>query len=190
MFGFLKKKEIAFDKQLQKLSELGISLNQGIEPALLFDEFPEQEYLKNPYQLLMISMGGEIYKDNQFVNISNQIWHLDTECIEDHGDYTAIIERLKNLTGSQIHKINDYVDIENEIAWVSFEYENRQIKWDLKIDDDWIDPAIFDKFMQLIGNKANKKIVIATLGQDCLVAYLNEEQLKEVNKLVKYKFHL
>jgi hypothetical protein len=188
MFKFLKKKDVSFTDQLMKLAELGITLNPGIDPTLFLAECSAQAYQKDPFQLLLISMGGEIYKDGQFHIASNHIWHLDTECIEDHGDYVTIVERLKNLMNIEIQNIQDFVDIENEEAWVSFEYEDKHVKWDLNVDNDWIDSEIFDKFIQLFGTKANRKLVIASLGQDCLVAYLNEEQLKEINKLMKHKF--
>lgn len=133
-------------------------------------------------------MGGEVCVDDQFYIVSNNIWHLDTECIEDHGDYVRIIERFKDLTSADIRNINDYIDIVNDVAKVSFEYKNKNIEWDLMVDDDWIDPKLFDKLTDLIDDNTNRKIVIATLGQDCLIAYMNEEQRKEINKLVKYKF--
>lgn len=86
--------------------------------------------------------------------------------------------------------IQDYVDIENEQAWVSFDFENMHVKWDLEIDGDWLDPDIFLKFNELIKDQTDNRLVIATLGQDCLLAYLDKEQLKGINKLVPYKFKL
>ncbi|WP_233566785.1 hypothetical protein [Cohnella endophytica] len=188
LFRLFKKKAISFEDQLKKLSELGFRINEGIEPELLLEEFSQVEYEEEPYQLLMISLGGEIFRDEQFIVVSNDIWHLDTECIEDHGDYKVIIERLMNMTGLDIRNINDFVDIENEEAWVSFQYNEKQINWDLKIDNDWLDSDIFDKFNQLIRNDTNNKIVLSVLGQDCLIAYLTDDRIKEVNKLIKNKF--
>jgi len=163
-------------------------LNSDIEAGALLDEFSEEEYENDPYQLLLISMGGEIHKNDEFFVVSDNIWHLDTECIEDHGDYVSVIERLKRMTTLEIRNIQDFIDIEEEIAWVSFEYDNKTIRWDLEIHDDWLDLNIFDKFNQLIGNSTNKKLAIASLGQDCLIGYFNEKQLIELNKLLKIKF--
>ena len=188
LFSLFKKKGVPFHAQLKKLEELGIKLNQGIEPSMLFEEFSEQEYQNDPYQLLLLAMGGEIYRDDEFHDVSNNIWHLDTECIEDHGDYIRIIDRLKNLTNTNILDARDFVDVENEKAWVSFEFESKRIQWDMDVDNDWLDPEVFNKFNELIKDKADRSIVVAALGQDCLIAYLNKDQLKEINKLVKYKF--
>lgn len=91
MFGLFKKKVISFDNQLMRLSELGITLNPEVEPVALLEEFPKKKFEEDPYQLLLISLGGYIYKDDNFIITSDNIWHLDTECIEDHGDYIAII---------------------------------------------------------------------------------------------------
>lgn len=163
-------------------------MKSEIAPNDLLEEFSEQAFLEDPYQLLLITMGGELFRDDEFYIVSNNIWHLDTECIEDIGDYVRIIERLMKLSNIDIRNIKDYVDLEIEAAWVSFEFESKLIKWELKVDGNWIDPEIFDKFIQLIGNRSNKKIVIAALGQNCLVAYLSEAQLLKINKFVKYKF--
>jgi hypothetical protein len=188
MFSFFKKKQVSFNNQLQTLKSFGIALKSEIVPNDLLEEFSKQAFLEDPYQLLLITMGGELFRDDEFYIVSNNIWHLDTECIEDSGDYVRIIERLMKLSNIEIQNIKDYVDIEIEEAWISFEFGSKIVKWELKVDGNWIDPEIFDKFIQLIGNRSNRNIVIATLGQDCLVAYLSEEQLLNINRLVKYKF--
>ncbi|MFC5471281.1 hypothetical protein ACFPPD_21560 [Cohnella suwonensis] len=188
MFRLFRKKRISFKNQINKFAELGITLNSGVELEDLLEENSEQSYESEPFDLLLLTLGGEIFKEEHFLIPSDNIWHFDTECIEDHGDYKAIIERLKKLTNLDIHNIKDYIDIENEQAWVSFDYQNKTIKWDLNINDDWVDPEIFDKFTNLISKESDKTIVMASLGQDCLIAYMNEEKQKELNKLVKYNF--
>ncbi|MEK3885786.1 hypothetical protein [Paenibacillus sp. PL2-23] len=188
MFRLFKKKEVSFESQLSKLAECGIRLKHGIDPTLLLEQHSEQEFVEDPYQLLLITMGGEVYINNQFYHVSDDVWHLDTECIEDHGDYIRIIERLKNLTGIDIEDLTDYVDIEANEAWVSFIYEGTKIRWDLNVDADWLDPIIMYHFQELIKNRKERRITVASLGQDCLITYLKESQLKDINKLVKIKF--
>lgn len=188
MFGFFKKKVISFEDQLETLGELGFTLNSDINPDSLFEEFTRNEYEKVPYELLLTSLGGEICRGDKCFVISDAVWHLDTECIEDHGDYKAIIERLSKMTGHAIQNIKDFVDIESEKAWTSFEFNQKPVKWDLKIDNDWLDSEIVLHYNQLTGDTSSKRIVTSVLGQDCLVAYLDDEQLKEINKLVNHKF--
>jgi DNA-binding protein YbaB len=41
--------------------------------------------------------------------------------------------------------VRDYVDVEQEIAWVELSSNGRSERVDLKIDNDWVDPKIFAK---------------------------------------------
>ncbi|KEO76743.1 hypothetical protein EL23_22085 [Paenibacillus polymyxa] len=187
MFGLFKKK-IIFEDQLNKLSELGIFMSADLKKELLLEEFSRNEYEEDPYNLLLLTLGGEVEVNGEFINVSEEIWYLDTECIEDHGDYARIIIRLENMTKLNLNNITDYVDIQNGTAWVSFEYINELIRWEMKVYDDWLDMEIFKKFNELIKTEQSMKLYISILDQGCLMGYFNKEQVIEINKLTKYKF--
>lgn len=187
MFGFFKKKVVSLDHQLAKLAEFGVTFNEGIEPAIFLEEVSRDFFEEDPYLSLLICMGGEISKGDTFVDSSDHIWYFDTECIEDHGVYSEVIERLKKMTELDIRNIKDCVDIDNGVVWVSFTFDNQQVKWDLQMDYDWLDVGIFEKFNDLIKNKSSKRIVVTSIDQSCLITYLTEEQLRGINRLVKYK---
>ncbi|AOK89207.1 hypothetical protein AOU00_04850 [Paenibacillus polymyxa] len=188
MFGLFKKKKIIFEDQLNKLSELGIFMSADLKKELLLEEFSRNEYEEDPYNLLLLNLGGEVEVNGEFINVSEEIWYLDTECIEDHGDYARIIIRLENMTKLDLNNITDYVDIQNGTAWVSFEYMNELIRWEMKVDDDWLDMEIFKKFNELIKTEQSMKLYISILDHGCLMGYFNKEQVIEINKLTKYKF--
>ncbi|APQ60525.1 hypothetical protein PPOLYM_01751 [Paenibacillus polymyxa] len=188
MFGLFKKKKTIFENQLNKLSELGIFMSADLKKELLLEEFSRNEYEEDPYNLLLLTLGGEVEVNGEFINVSEEIWYLDTECIEDHGDYARIIIRLENMTKLNLNNITDYVDIQNGTAWVSFEYMNELIRWEMKVDDDWLDMEIFKKFNELIKTEQSMKLYISILDQGCLMGYFNKEQVIEINKLTKYKF--
>ncbi|MCF2719597.1 hypothetical protein LWE69_21475 [Paenibacillus sp. UKAQ_18] len=188
LFGLFKKKKIIFEDQLNKLSELGIFMSAESKKELLLEEFSRNEYEEDPYNLLLLTLGGEVEVNGEFINVSEEIWYLDTECIEDHGDYARIIIRLENMTKLNLNNITDYVDIQNGTAWVSFEYMNELIRWEMKVDDDWLDMEIFKKFNELIKTEQSMKLYISILDQGCLMGYFNKEQVIEINKLIKYKF--
>ncbi len=188
MFGLFKKKKIIFEDQLNKLSELGIFMSADLKKELLLEEFSKNEYEEDPYNLLLLTLGGEVEVNGEFINVSEEIWYLDTECIEDHGDYARIIIRLENMTKLNLNNITDYVDIQNGTAWVSFEYMNELIRWEMKVYDDWLDMEIFKKFNELIKTEQSMKLYISILDQGCLMGYFNKEQVIEINKLTKYKF--
>ncbi|MCH6190081.1 MULTISPECIES: hypothetical protein [Paenibacillus] len=187
LFGLFKKK-IIFEDQLNKLSELGIFMSADLKKELLLEEFSRNEYEEDPYNLLLLTLGGEVEVNGEFINVSEEIWYLDTECIEDHGDYARIIIRLENMTKLNLNNITDYVDIQNGTAWVSFEYINELIRWEMKVYDDWLDMEIFKKFNELIKTEQSMKLYISILDQGCLMGYFNKEQVIEINKLTKYKF--
>ncbi|MDR6777012.1 hypothetical protein J2W98_001259 [Paenibacillus peoriae] len=188
MFGLFKKKKTIFENQLNKLSELGIFMSADLKKELLLEEFSRNEYEEDPYNLLLLTLGGEVEVNGEFINVSEEIWYLDTECIEDHGEYARIIIRLENMTKLNLNNITDYVDIQNGTAWVSFEYMNELIRWEMKVDDDWLDMEIFKKFNELIKTEQSMKLYISILDQGCLMGYFNKEQVIEINKLTKYKF--
>ncbi|WP_254664498.1 MULTISPECIES: hypothetical protein [Paenibacillus] len=188
LFGLFKKKKTIFENQLNKLSELGIFMSADLKKELLLEEFSRNEYEEDPYNLLLLTLGGEVEVNGEFINVSEEIWYLDTECIEDHGEYARIIIRLENMTKLNLNNITDYVDIQNGTAWVSFEYMNELIRWEMKVDDDWLDMEIFKKFNELIKTEQSMKLYISILDQGCLMGYFNKEQVIEINKLTKYKF--
>ncbi|MDY8094509.1 hypothetical protein UY456_16040 [Paenibacillus polymyxa] len=188
LFGLFKKKKIIFEDQLNKLSELGIFMSADLKKELLLEEFSRNEYEEDPYNLLLLTLGGEVEVNGEFINVSEEIWYLDTECIEDHGDYARIIIRLENMTKLNLNNITDYVDIQNGTAWVSFEYMNELIRWEMKVYDDWLDMEISKKFNELIKTEQSMKLYISILDQGCLMGYFNKEQVIEINKLTKYKF--
>ncbi|WP_258296606.1 hypothetical protein [Paenibacillus peoriae] len=188
LFGLFKKKKIIFEDQLNKLSELGIFMSADLKKELILEEFSRSEYEEDPYNLLLLTLGGEVEVNGEFINVSEEIWYLDTECIEDHGDYARIIIRLENMTKLNLNNITDYVNIQNSTAWVSFEYMNELIRWEMKVDDDWLDMEIFKKFNELIKTEQSMKLYISILDQGCLMGYFNKEQVIEINELTKYKF--
>ena len=69
---------------------------------------------------------------------SNQVWHFDAECIEDHGSYKAIANRMVTLAQGALplEQIKDFVDIENGTALLSFTLESIAQKWLAKVEDD------------------------------------------------------
>ncbi|OAZ50052.1 hypothetical protein A9Z39_08895 [Paenibacillus polymyxa] len=188
MFGLFKKKKTIFEDQLNQLSELGIFMRAGLKKELLLEETSRSEYEEDPYNLLLLTLGGEVEVNGEFINVSHEIWYLDAECIEDHEDYARVIMRLGNMTKLKLNKITDYVDIQNSTAWVSFEYMNEFIRWEMKVEDDWLGMDIFRRFNELTKTEQSMKLYISNLDQGCLVGYFNQEQVIELNKLTKYKF--
>src|SRR3989338_10102426 len=100
MLNLFKRKK-TLEEQIQILAKCGICLNAGTTIDDLLAVFDRTEYEKNPFTMLMAVMGGEKeMKEGEWM--SDNVWHFDTECIEDHGDYTRIAQRLSVLAGSEV----------------------------------------------------------------------------------------
>jgi hypothetical protein len=189
MLKWFRKKTttVEFDNQLNALNEIGIKLKPSLNREHLFEHFSLKEMEQDPYIMLMVTLGSELEIENKFDFISDDIWHLDTECIEDHGDYQRVVQRLVQLTkGSlKITEIKDYIDIDNEEVWISFSVDGELFKHDLRVEDDWLDLSILSILNSIIlKQKLEKKYFYAVLGQDVLIGFYTEEQVRKLNKLI------
>lgn len=186
----IKSSAVTLDNQLAILKNIGIKLKPSFNNECLFDHYNKEEIEEDPYIRLMVSLGSEMELDHYCVYISDDIWHLDTECIEDHGDYQRIVERLVELSNGslKITDINDYIDIDNEKAWVTFKVDDEIVKHDLRVEDDWLDISIISILTSIVNRqKPGKKFYYAVLGQDILIVCFTEEQIHKLNKLLSKK---
>ncbi|HEY8602318.1 MAG TPA: hypothetical protein VIL85_28100 [Thermomicrobiales bacterium] len=157
----------------------GIRLRAEITVADLLHAFPREDYEAEPFIRLLTVIGGEMEElgdsatGRVYGSMSGNIWHLDTECIEDHGDYVIIAERLSELAQGDLplEAIRDYVDVGEGLASVSFRLDGREYRWDAAVEDDWVDPTILSKFAELLATRdATRRFTYFDLGgQDCLI---------------------
>lgn len=194
MINFFKRKSsqtVSFDEQLRVLADCGISLSENVAPEALLESYAREEYEKNPFQLLLSVMGGEAEVESQAGPTgypSDSIWHFDTECIEDHGSYAAIAERLAVLAqpALPIEDVEDYVDVENQEAWLSFKLDGQTENWVATVNDDWIDETIFSRFAALLQSRSEKRFTYIDLGgQDCLIGCATPAQREALMKATK-----
>jgi len=189
-----KKKEnsITLEEQLEKLGQLGISLSPGATIEDLLNEMGREELENDPYSSLLIALGCEFEKDkNVWVHISNNIWYLDTECIEDNGDYIRIIDRLITLSQGtlKVENLRDSIDVEADEATISFVLKGEQYRWAMEVNDDWLDISILSKFNSVLDTlNSEKKFFVAVIDQSCLIGFFKDSQVTELNKLIDIKF--
>lgn len=187
MGRFKKKEKITLEKQLEEFSKVGIRLNPGITIDHLLLPFSREKYETEPYEMLLAIMGDETEDDNP-KRISDNLWHLDTECIYGNGSYVNIALNMKALAGKYlpIEDIQDHVDSRSEIAWLSFKLDGVQYKWDFQVKTDGVDPKVFTEFQKLLSKKTNntiKYILFEGGGQDCLIGCMSEEQIRAFKKM-------
>lgn len=123
MWPFKKKKKkisqplVLLEEQLRILEACGISLAPGKTVDDLLRLFSREGLEEDPYLGPLCTMGSE-EAGEPYEPLSHDIWHLDTECIEDHGHYVVVAERMRALAGGDLplEKIEDYVDLDEGVA--------------------------------------------------------------------------
>jgi hypothetical protein len=183
--------KVTLEKQLQILHDCGIRLAPDITKDHLLASHEREYYEAKPFLHLLVVMGGEL-EEGPFAYLSNDIWHFDTECIEDHGDYARIAGRMLDLAGGALPlvEIDDYVDVEEEQAWLSFKLDGVGTRWEAEVDNDWVDPQVFSVFVDLLAKQpTNKRHTYFDLqGQDCLIGCSTPEQLKRLRNETRLGF--
>lgn len=185
------RKSVSLEEQVASLAMAGIRLRPNITMDHLLASFDRQQYESDPYRLLLVRMGGET-EDEAALRISDNIWHLDTECIEGDGDYVRVAERMRTLAGAAlpIEELADRVNVEEREVWLEFTLEGKRIHWNLKVQEDWIDEAILGRFATLLTDRlAGRKFTYLDLeGQDCLIGCCTREQLQQLRTLTGLDF--
>jgi hypothetical protein len=186
MFGLFNRKRsgsVSLEDQLRVLDKGGIALESCVRPESLMLSYSREQFEKDPYRLLLCVLGREAEDESQSGESgypSNQVWHFDTECIEDHGAYKEIASRMVTLAQGALplQQIEDFVDVENRIAWFSFLMDGTAQKWSATIDNDWVDPTILSRLAQLLESRRTGRrfTYIDLQGQDCLIGCATQEQ--------------
>jgi len=179
------------EAQLDVLATCGIRPKPGVTVDDLLCTFDREKYEKVPYIVLLCIPGSESEHDLTTF-LSDNVWHLDTECIEDQGSYAHVAYRMTDLAGGAllVSDVRDHVDIENGMAWLSFSLNGEEIKWDARVQDDWIDPTILTKFARLLyEQKTGLRFTYLDLkGQDCIIGCSTEAQRRELRKRTGLSF--
>ncbi len=173
-----------FEEQLRVLAECGIFLSASVTPDLLLRSFSREQYEQDPYRLLLSVMGGEpeygLQVEGEVEALSENIWHLDMECVEDDGAYVVVAERMALLAQGDLplENIDDEVDLEEGEAWLSVTLDGHTYKWQPRVNEDWLDPSILSRLAGLLAARdTGRRFTYIDLGgQDCLIGCATEEQ--------------
>ena len=177
--------KVNFEVQLETFIKLGFQLSTGTDTSDINRWGGHEEFENAPYSLMYMTLRQTIEKE-PWTPITNKCWDFDTEAIEDHGAYIRIIENLERITRGELkfENIKDYVDIEKGEAWVSFTLNSIRYKWDLTVDDDWVDTTLFSKIVDLTKrqNTKGKYTFYSTGGQNIVIGFETPEELEKIKK--------
>lgn len=170
-----------FEEQLHVFQTLGFELNEGIEIGDV-KMFSTEEYEKDPFTLMYTSLGSA--EEYNYAPITDRCWDFDTEAIECSGDYIVIIENLRRISRGEMDfsSMSDEVDIENGIAKVSFNLFGDNYSFDLAVDNDWVDTALFTKIVELTVKYETKGryTFFDTGGQSVIIGYEKPKDLSMI----------
>ena len=185
-----KKPSVPFEKQWATFTELGFKLNPGIAISDVDRWGGKTEFEEPPYMVLYMTLGQTIERE-PWTPLTNRVWDFDVEAVEDRGAYVEIMKNLERISRGEIkfRDLKDYVDIEEKKAWVSFSIGGRNYKWNLAVDDDWADPALFSKVVGLTRTLKTKGryTYFNTGGQNAVIGFETPESREAIIKATGLK---
>lgn len=178
---------MTLDEKLVALSGCGLRLAAPFTKEDLLESWGRKAFEEPGFDMALVGLGMTEEREPWRSHCVN-LWHFDTEAIEDEGAYKRLAERMMEMTqGSlKLENIKDHVDIDNSQAWLSFTFRGKPIKIDCKVEDDWVDPAIFGKFVELLNQSdPNKLYIYHDLGeaQDCIIGCVTRSEFECLRSL-------
>ncbi len=172
------------EQQLASLAELGFRLNEGVSVGDFLKEFDREEYEKQPFDLLLFVLGGQVEREYGWQCICSRVWNFDTECIENPGDYVHIVKRLCEVAGKPdyLTDVSDFVDLDTGEAWLKYTVNGIQRNWNVEINDDWVDMLTVAYVMDDI-EQDDFHFFFKDNGQAMILFYLDPASAVELNKL-------
>jgi hypothetical protein len=184
----------SIEQMLDALSRLGVRLAPKRKIDDLTSEWAREQIERDGYEMMLVALGGDLIHPETFDTIgflSEDVWHFDSECIEDTGDYVRIVERAMLLAGGalQMTAITDTIEIEDGLASVEWRVGGRLQRFDLKVDADWADPKIFTLLdNELVAANAAARFHAASLGQDAIIICCTESRRQALSELTGLDF--
>lgn len=175
------------EDKLQKLAECGLSLRPEFSVDDLLESWDREDLDGPDYDLAMVCL-GMTHEEPPWTPHCDRLWHSDTECITDTGDYAAIAKRFVAMTDGSlpITDIEDHVDLDEGVAWLRFLCDGEPMQLDFEVNDDWLDASIVDHFARLLAEHDDSKVFFgyAFGGQDLIVGCLTREEFAKLKALI------
>ncbi|MBK1855240.1 hypothetical protein JO972_09750 [Verrucomicrobiaceae bacterium 5K15] len=175
------------EEKLEALASCGIKLRPEFSVDDLLSSWGRAEYEEPGFSMTLVGV-GMTQEEPPWTPRSKNLWHFDTECIEDHGSYVDIAKRMVEMADGSLPltDIEDYVDIEEKKAWLSFKLDGKPIRFDCEVDNDWVDSKVFGHFVNLLAQTDSAKIFFYfdLGGQDCIVGCVSREDYDLLRKLI------
>lgn len=196
MISFFRNKTIPLADQWSKLQEAAIQLKDDMSMEQVINGNSMSWYEERPYTNLLISLGEKVCQDELDLDCTyptDQIWYVDLQAVESTDLYTQLAERLVAMTGGELNMthIRSCLDHEHSNVMFSFLHHGERMEWDIQYYSEWVDKSFFDRIIKLNRQRGDEReFVYMTLGQHLLIAYIDPQQFKTLNKIVEPKFNV
>lgn len=175
------------EQKLHALAACGLSLRPKFTVDDLLSSWDRDDYEKPGYDMALVGL-GMTQEEPPWEPHCDNLWHFDTECIEDHGSYADIARRMSDMAGGSLPltDIEDYVDLEEGKAWLTFQLNGVSTRIDCKVNDDWVDTDVLGVFARLLEkNDSDKLYLYYDLdGQDCIIGCLDRTNYTKLRQLI------
>jgi len=179
------------EQQIEKLSDIGLSLNKGVTINDLLLSYSREEYESSPFDLILFVYGIEVEEGPEERFVCDQAWNFDVEAIEDDGSYTEIVKQFHRITGKakNLKELRDSVNLDEQYAELQYSVDGIERLLKPKIDDDWADPKTIEIILSDL-RQPGFDFYQKDNGQASIWFYLSESQAIELNKLANNVFDL
>lgn len=192
LFDIFKRRSLmpaslTIEEKLQALAECGLLLRDQFGVPDLVNSWGREALDEPGYNLALVCL-GMTQEEPPWTPHCDNLWHFDTECIANEGDYVDIAKRMAEMAQGSlpITDFQDYVDLEVEKAWLRFKYKDKLVHIDCEVEDDWVDPDVFGHFINLLAESDPSKLFIYydLGGQDCIIGCLTYPLFNKLKNLI------
>jgi hypothetical protein len=165
---------MSMQAKIDALLQCGITLREGDATDLGDGGFEEQG---DDWTVVLSRMAPHC------VNLA----FFDTECVDGDGAYASIAQSLQEMAQGSLplSDITDEVDHVAGVASLAFNYAGTPVRMDLEVESDWVDPAVFTRFAELLAEQDPDKIFIHhSNGQAFFLACVTRAQYERLRQIV------
>lgn len=139
------------EEKLEFLAGFGFRLAEPFGPEELLSSWPRQRFEKPGFHSILFGLGFKEERPPWRPHCVNMC-SIDRECIGPRGSYVRIADEMKRIAEGSlpIENIRDYFSFKENKAWLEFELHGQTIHVDCRVKHDWLDPALFGRFTQLV----------------------------------------
>jgi hypothetical protein len=190
--------KIPFETQLQSLKDSGILPNENVTDEVIISEleklgFDGHDTENDPSLLLVVFGSSREVDDGVFEANSKDVLYLDTKCVQESDIYLEVLSSLLVMAkGSlELNDVEEFLDLENFDAHVSFTYKGKPYKWELRVAQDNFDMTLLVKLNNMLADEnSEKSFYIQCSEETVIIIFSDKNTVKKLNKTLNLGFEI